>query len=126
MQWLVIYFYNFESDSGNVAFASSLLSADSFNHYFVMLVDEFLREISFESPEEAKQEVIQSLRSVCAKSQFKTIHHVYYAGTFEALDNLLGEISRQFNTKVEKKELPDVRLALQSDNNFFHLNLLKN
>ena len=84
---------------------------------------QILREIHYENALEAKNEVIQSLRSATAKSQVKTIGAVYFSGEWEKADELRQQLEKEFNCKTEKKSFVDVPATLVAEKNFFSINL---
>ena len=87
---------------------------------------ELLREIPYESLEEAKLEIIQSLRSACGKSYAKQFDHIYFSGDLAQSGELASEVGRDFNSAIEHVPLIDIKTALCHEDSFFGLNLLKN
>ena len=54
MQRLVVYFYNFKSDSWNISFRTALLSADSFYNNLVVLIyggQSYIEDVDPDRPE---------------------------------------------------------------------------
>ena len=84
---------------------------------------ELIREISYEKPDEAIHEVVQSIRSVCAKSQNKVCGQIFYSGTPVA--GLNEELERSFEAKVEGKDFSGAKVGLDEANNFFSLNVAR-
>ena len=87
---------------------------------------ELLREISYENLDEAKVEVMQSLRSACAKSHVKQLDYVYFSGDLTGKEELMTQVEGDFNTKIEREPSLDIGTALCCRNNFFSLNLIRN
>ena len=86
---------------------------------------ELLREIPYGDFEEAKLEVIKSLRSASAKSHIKNIDRVYFYGEVAHKDELAQEIARQSNAAAEDAHFINLKKALCSEKNYFNLNLLR-
>lgn len=87
---------------------------------------ELIREIPYEHIDEARQEVIQSLRSVCAQSSLKNFDTIYCIGELAGLDDLRQEIEKRFSTHTESHPALDISTALGVEDNFFSLNLMRN
>ena len=85
---------------------------------------ELLREIPYENLEEARLEVIQSLRSACGKSHAKQFDHIYFSGDLAQSEQLASEIGRDFSSATEHIPFIDIKTALCHESNFFDLNLL--
>ena len=87
---------------------------------------ELLREISYETRGEAEMEVMQSLRSACARSSVKQLDHVYFCGEVAGKEELIAQVERDFNIKIEHEPFLDSKTVLCSENNFFSLNVMRN
>ncbi len=85
---------------------------------------ELIRQIPYDDDNEAKNEVIQSLRSACSKSRNKQFDNIYFYGHLTNKENLILEIEKVFNTKTTRYHSMDVS-SLTTQDNFFTINLLK-
>ena len=88
---------------------------------------ELLREIQYESLTEACSEVIQSLRSVYARSPDKQCQQIYCCGNLDDKNDLIQELGKDFKLNVTPKKTTDGREGLPADpGSFFRLNLIRN
>jgi len=86
---------------------------------------DFIREIAYENAGEAKNEIVQSLRSACAKSHIKQFDCVYHFGEAAGKDEILVEIEQIFQTKIEAERSIDIAGAIVKSETFFTLNLAR-
>ena len=84
-----------------------------------------LREFTYGSLDEAKKEIIQSLRFASSKSSFKKFDCFYFSGDLNRKDGLITQLGKEFNTTIERGDFTDVKDALGSERNFFSLNLVR-
>lgn len=86
---------------------------------------ELLREIPYEDHNEACTEVIQSLRSVYAKSSDKQCGQAYCWGNLDGKEDLIQKLEKDFKVITTPKEKADDReISLRNPDNFFSLNLI--
>ncbi|HLF18549.1 MAG TPA: hypothetical protein VI749_06615 [Candidatus Omnitrophota bacterium] len=85
---------------------------------------QFLRQTYFETPEEARADIIQSLRSACAKSQMKTIEHIYAGGAIAPYGHLISEVQKDSGAQATAQDTSHD--ALDVTDNYFNVNLLHN
>jgi len=62
---------------------------------------ELLREITYENLDEAKQEIIQTLRSACANSKAKKYDHIYLTGALEHKEEIVRLIEDTFHITAQ-------------------------
>ena len=74
---------------------------------------ELLRKIRYEDYEEARKEIIQSLRSASAKSSAKHYDHIYYHGGFDSFDGVQAPPFKA-GTKDAAQSHPEPSPALKS------------
>ncbi len=86
---------------------------------------EWLREIPYEDTQEAKNEIIQSMRSSCAKSATKDFNIVYMAGETLARNEFVSAIKKDFPAEIRQVPAIDVSAGLSAKKTFFGLNLLR-
>ncbi len=92
-----------------------------FNH----LQFELLRKVPFETFEEAKSEIVRSLRSANAKSARKDLDLIHFTGDVEEDNPLIPELGAAFKTKTHFKPFHNVKEALCHNTTFFSVNLLR-
>ena len=86
---------------------------------------EFIREIPYDNLEEARVEIIQTLRSASAASTVKQVEQIYWAGDLQNKEDLLRQIEKISQAKIEQGPALDMNESLASESGFFNLNLLK-
>jgi len=86
---------------------------------------EWLREIPYEDTQEAKNEIIQSMRSSCAKSATKDFSIIYMAGETLARNEFIAAIKRDFPAEIRQVPAIDVSAGLSAKKTFLGLNLLR-
>ena len=85
---------------------------------------ELIREIPYETLDEAKTEIIQSLRSVSAKSSLKECHCIYLSGKLDDKQQIIRDIESTLQAKSKSVEFKDVNAALAQEQGYFRLDLL--
>ena len=85
---------------------------------------ELVREIPYEDHNEAYTEVLQSLRSVYAKSSEKKCGQIFYCGNLSGKDDLIEMFSRDFKSEIFQKKA--AKGLSFTPRNFFNLNLMRN
>ena len=85
-----------------------------------------LREIRYESLDEARLEIIQSLRLASAKSSVKQFDKFYLSGNLTDKDNLINQLEKVFNAKIEHRDLIIEDKPLSDQEKYFNLNLVRN
>lgn len=80
-----------------------------------------LREIPYENLEEAKREILQSLRYILGKSAFKEPDNFFIAGAIAGKEGLASELEVELSVSFKEAKLPEERPARR----FFCLNLFK-
>ena len=83
-----------------------------------------LREIAYENSMEAKQEIIQTLRSACAQSKGKLIHSVYIIGDIENHQDLIESVAKDFGAAVKKNGAANSSMDA-GNAEYFEINLAK-
>jgi hypothetical protein len=74
---------------------------------------ELLREIPYEDWADTKAEIIQSLRSVCAKSSMKQFERLYIIGSDPHQAELAQQIQQGFNVTAESRPAVNVMKILE-------------
>ncbi|MBF0521452.1 MAG: hypothetical protein HQL24_00180 [Candidatus Omnitrophica bacterium] len=86
---------------------------------------ELLREIRYDSPEEAEKEVMNSLRYVCGRSSCKSLNKIYFTG--DVSDK--GELTSHLQKKIEDGSILKHSELLSSGRltaeDFWKMNLLR-
>jgi hypothetical protein len=86
---------------------------------------ELLRKIPYGDLDEARKEIIQSLRSASAKSSVKHYDHVYCYGGFDGMENLKSALRGIFHAEIEDLAAVDRKAALIDGRAYFSLNLVR-
>ena len=86
---------------------------------------ELFREIPYENWAEATTEILQSLRSVCAKSSVKQFDRIYLVGADPYQEDLGEQIKYDFNAAVEHRPAVDLEQVLK-ETDLAGLNLAQN
>ena len=86
---------------------------------------ESLREIPYDTLDEARVEIIQTLRSAVAASSVKEFETIYCAGDWGGKEEIIRQIEKMFHTKIEQGIRIDVTAALAGAKGLFDVNLLK-
>jgi hypothetical protein len=84
---------------------------------------EIIRQIHYENTEEAKREIIQSLRSAMAKSNIKKFEHIYLVSK-DGEEEIISFIESSMSSRVEKVEI-DVAKGIEGNNRYYQLNAAK-
>ena len=103
------------------------LSRPSYAHFAFLNkgVCEIIRQIHFENIEEAKKEIVLSLRSASAKSNIKQFEKIYVLSPLEISQIIAPHIKSNVNTTVDILN-PDAFIDSQAEsNNYFKLGLTK-
>jgi len=96
--------------------------------YFAVFANgtcDFLREFHYETDEEIKHELVQSLRCACSMSSVKQFDHVFLSGEVPGKKGLVSTIKKQFCENVTHGYFTDVDVSLKRNNVAFGLNLIK-
>lgn len=88
---------------------------------------EFIRRTHFESAAEARSDALQSIRSASAKSQIKTLEHIYIGGEAKEHKQLINEIVQDTHAELKEEAcLLDEQAAFDYRENYFTVNLAHN
>lgn len=87
---------------------------------------ELLRRVPYDSLEEAKNEIIRSLRSANAKSPNKDFDGIHLRGQIPDKELFVAELASFFNIQMHTDETGDVEEVLLSDDSMFSINLMRN
>jgi len=91
---------------------------------FNQSVCELIRNIPCDNMDHAKLELVQSLRSVCAKSHVKKFDSIYVCGEkTDENSELFSGLEQSFDTKLEWISFGDISQEKKSVKPFFSLNL---
>jgi len=85
-----------------------------------------LREILYEDSEEAKQEIIQSLRCASSKSNAKQFERLYLSGALADKKDIVSQIAKEFGAPIESFKSPNILDSKNQEGFFFKLNLVRN
>ncbi len=87
---------------------------------------EILRDIPYETTDEAKNEIVQTFKSIVAKSATKEFNQIFYWGDIMGLGDLGGVVEALTGKKIQQVlELNPLKSAF-SKKNFLKVNLLRN
>jgi hypothetical protein len=86
---------------------------------------ELIRKISYENTDEAKQEILQSLRYACGRSTCKQPDEVYFSGDLSDKDGLISDLKTEINSKAEQIDLAVGTKESNLSKSYFKINLIK-
>ncbi len=86
---------------------------------------ELIRRVPFEGMDEAKNEIVRSLRSVSAKSHLKDFGGIYLRGEFNDRELFMKDLESIFNIKIHYDETKDMEKDLFSNDSIFSINLMR-
>lgn len=95
--------------------------------YFAVIQEKgcvFFRKVHYETPQEAKRAIIQTLQGICSLSPEKKIGRLYLVGDFEEQDELVMKAQEMSDVMVQCEPF-NPNKAMVSRNNMFNLNLLR-
>jgi len=86
---------------------------------------ELIREVPYENIQEAKKEIIQSLRSVTNSTQASPYRYIYYSGHFPHKEKFIGDIKEVFQIEKEQEYFLNNAVVFSPDSSYFSLNILR-
>ena len=87
---------------------------------------ELIRRVPFESFDEAKHEIIRSLRSVSSKSHMKELGGIFLRGDVPEKEIFIQDLESVFNTRIQYDEAEEIENDLLSNESIFSINLMRN
>ncbi len=87
---------------------------------------ELIRRVPFESFDEAKHEIIRSLRSVSSKSHMKDLGGIFLRGHVPDKEIFIHDLESVFNVRIQYDEAQEIENDLLSNESIFSINLMRN
>lgn len=87
---------------------------------------ELIRRVPFESLDEAKNEIVRSLRSVSSKSHLKDFGGIFLRGEVPDKEIFMNDLESLFNTKIQCDDAEEIEKDLLSHESIFSINLMRN
>jgi len=86
---------------------------------------ELIRRVPFESFDEAKHEIIRSLRSVSSKSHMKDLGGIFLRGDVPEKEIFVHDLESVFNTRIQYDDAQEIENDLLSNESIFSINLMR-